>query len=58
MTEEELQSSLHELEEERFTLRFQRKTQELASPIRLRLVRRDIARVKTVLRDQERRKEE
>jgi len=58
MTKEEILSNLHELEEERFTLRIQRRSQELANPIRLRLIRREIARVKTFLRERELSKKE
>jgi large subunit ribosomal protein L29 len=37
-------------EEELFNLRFQAKLGQLANPLQLRLVRRDIARAKTVIR--------
>jgi large subunit ribosomal protein L29 len=56
MTDEELQSALHELQEEGFSLRFQRKTQEIANPLRVRIIRREIARIKTVIGDRERTK--
>ena len=48
---EELQTRLQELEEESFNLRFQHTLGQLSSPIRLRGVRRDIARVRTLLRE-------
>jgi large subunit ribosomal protein L29 len=48
-TPEELQTRLEELEEESFNLRFQHTLGQLSSPIRLRDIRRDIARVRTVL---------
>jgi large subunit ribosomal protein L29 len=48
-TPEDLQVRLEELEEESFNLRFQHTLGQLSSPIRLRDVRRDIARVQTLL---------
>jgi large subunit ribosomal protein L29 len=42
---------LGELKKEQFNLRFQRATGQLESTSRVREVRRDIARVKTVLRE-------
>lgn len=48
---EELESHLQGLEEESFNLRFQHTLGQLSSPIRLRDVRREIARVRTVLRE-------
>ena len=44
-----------ELEEERFRLTFRAATETLEDPLRLRVIRRDIARLKTVLRERERR---
>ena len=43
-----------ELQEERFRLRFRGATETLDDPLRLRWLRRDIARLKTVLRERER----
>lgn len=48
-TSDELQSHLVALKKEAFNLRFQGATGELENPARMRLVRREIARVKTVL---------
>ena len=48
-TADELDSLLVELQKERFNLRFQRATGQLEKLGRIREVRRDIARVKTVL---------
>jgi large subunit ribosomal protein L29 len=42
-----------ELQEEQFRLRFRSATETLESPLRLREVRRDIARVLTILREKE-----
>ncbi len=51
---EEVKHQLEDLQEEAFNLRFQHASAQLASPIRLRAVRRDIARVHTVLQEHER----
>jgi len=53
MSLEEVKSTLEDLEEEAFNLRFQHVSGQLISPIRLRQVRRDVARVRTVLREHE-----
>lgn len=50
LTDEELSRRLEELEEEAFNLRFQRAAGEGGKAIRLRAIRRDIARIKTVQR--------
>ena len=49
MSAEDIKNRLEELEEESFNFRFQHVSGQLASPIRLRKVRRDIARVRTIL---------
>ena len=46
---EELKSQLIQLKREQFNLRFQRATGQLENTARVREVRREIARVKTVL---------
>ena len=51
---EELKKRLADEEESLANLRFQLATSQLESPIKVRLVRRDIARIKTVLRARER----
>jgi large subunit ribosomal protein L29 len=43
---------IKELEEEQFRLKFRSATEPLEDPLRLRVIRRDIARLKTVLREQ------
>jgi large subunit ribosomal protein L29 len=48
-TERQLMDDLAELEKERFNLRFQAASGQLENTARVRLVRRDIARVKSVL---------
>ena len=50
---EDLTSRLEELEEESFNLRFQHTLGQLSNPIRLRDVRRDIARVRTLMNENE-----
>jgi large subunit ribosomal protein L29 len=50
---EEIQSRIDELERERFNLRFRAASQPLEDPLRLRWVRKDIARLKTILRERE-----
>lgn len=50
---EELKDKEKGLVEERFKLRFRHATAQLDSPSALRKVRRDLARVKTVLRQRE-----
>lgn len=49
LTLEELNQRLHDTKEELFNLRFQRITRQLENSIRIRQVRRDIARIKTVI---------
>jgi len=48
MTPDQLDDELIKLKKEQFNLRFQRATGQLANTSRVREVRRDIARVKTV----------
>jgi large subunit ribosomal protein L29 len=49
----ELDDKLKQLEEELFNLKFQSKTAKLDKPHKIKLVRRDIARVKTFLKQLE-----
>ena len=51
--ETEINARLQELQEERFRLKFRTATQELENPTLLKSIRRDIARLKTVLRERE-----
>ncbi len=53
MTPDEMRSRIEQLEEERFRLRFRAATVQLENPMLLRTLRRDIARIKTVLRERE-----
>jgi large subunit ribosomal protein L29 len=50
MTGDQLQDELLKLKKEQFNLRFQRATGQLENVARVREVRRDIARVKTMQR--------
>ena len=50
----ELETELLALKKEQFNLRFQRVTGQLENSARVRSVRRDIARIKTVLNQRER----
>ena len=52
MGADDIQGRIKELEEERFRLEFRSATEPLEDPLRLRVLRRDIARLKTVLREQ------
>jgi large subunit ribosomal protein L29 len=53
MNADDVKNRLEELEEEAFNLRFQHVSGQLTSPIRLRQVRRDIARVRTLMRERD-----
>ena len=53
MTNDELTSKLESLKEELFNLRFRHATGQLENPNVLSTVKKDIARVKTVIRERE-----
>lgn len=53
MTNVELDQRLTELKGELFNLRFQLATGQLENPLRIRNVRKDIARIKTIIRENE-----
>ena len=53
LTKEELLQRKSEMEEELFNLRLQKASKELDNPLRLRLLKRDIARINTILREDE-----
>jgi len=50
---EDMKARIAELEEERFRLNFRSATEPLEDPLRLRWIRKDIARLKTILRERE-----
>lgn len=51
LPEADIHARLAELEEERFRLGFRSATEPLQDPLRLRAIRKDIARLKTILRE-------
>ncbi len=53
LTSEELGKKLTDLKDELFKLRFQLATGQLENPMRIREVRRGIARVQTIIRERE-----
>lgn len=53
LTEYELNEKHNELKAELFNLRFQLAINQLENPMRLKAVKKDIARVKTVMRERE-----
>ena len=53
MSADELQAKLRELKDELFKLRFQQAINQLDNPMRISAVKKDIARVLTVLRENE-----
>ena len=53
LNEEDLTTKLRQAKEELFNLRFQSATGQLANNHRLRIVRHEIARIYTVLRERE-----
>ena len=53
MTEVELNTELDKMKKELFNLRFQHVTGQLENPVKMRELKRQIARVKTIIRDKE-----
>ena len=53
MSVADLEAKLVELKKDLFMLRMQHATNHLDNPVRISVVRRDIARVKTVLREKQ-----
>jgi large subunit ribosomal protein L29 len=51
MSVEDLEAKLGELTEERFRLRFRSATESIENPMRFRTIRRDIARIQTILKE-------
>jgi large subunit ribosomal protein L29 len=54
MTQEELLQKKHELKEDLFNLRLRKSMKELDNPLRLRTLKRDIARIETILTEDKR----
>ncbi len=53
LTEVELNTELSKMKKELFNLRFQHATGQLENPVQMRELRKDIARVKTIIREKE-----
>ena len=51
LTDADIAQKIAELEEERFRLRVRSATETIENPMRFRAIRRDIARIQTVLRE-------
>ncbi|MFC2088453.1 50S ribosomal protein L29 [Calditrichota bacterium] len=51
LSEEELPNKLQELQEEMDNLQLQKNTHQLTNPMRIRQVRRNIARIKTLMKE-------
>ena len=44
---------IRDLEEEQFRLKFRKGSEQLEDPLRLRMIRKDIARLRTILREKQ-----
>ena len=53
MTPAELESKMGDLKKDLFTLRMQHATNQLDNPLKINAVKKDIARIKTILREKE-----
>ena len=53
MSDKELNAELIKLKKDLFNLRFQHVTGQLENPVNLREIKKDIARVKTIIREKE-----
>ena len=53
LADADIEQQIEELQEELFRLRFRSATQMLENPMLVRTLRRDIARMKTILRERE-----
>lgn len=53
MTEVELNAELSKMKKELFNLRFQHATGQLENPVKMRELKKDIARVKTIIKEKE-----
>ena len=49
----DIEARIRDLEEERFRLKFRNATEPLEDPLRLRVIRKDIARLRTILRERQ-----
>jgi len=53
LSDNDLEKELNKMKNELFNLRFQHVTGQLENPVRMKDVKRDIARIKTVIRENE-----
>ena len=53
MTEVELTAELQNMKKELFNLRFQHVTGQLENPVKMREVKKQIARIKTIIKEKE-----
>ena len=53
LSDAEVTQRISELEEERFRLKFRSATETIDQPLRFRTIRKDIARLKTILRERQ-----
>ncbi len=53
MSVSELETKLTDLKKDLFTLRMQHATNQLDNPVQISLVKKDIARVKTIIREKQ-----
>ncbi len=53
MSVEDLQAKLAELKKDLFFLRMQHATNQLDNPVKIAVVKKDIARIKTIIREKE-----
>ena len=53
MSASELEAKLTDLKKDLFTLRMQHATNQLDNPVKIALVKKDIARVKTIIREKQ-----
>jgi len=54
LTVDDLEARAHELEDQLFRMRVQQSLGQLDAPVKLRFVRRDLARIKTVITEKQR----
>ncbi|MFA5015831.1 MAG: 50S ribosomal protein L29 [Actinomycetota bacterium] len=53
LTKEELETKLADIKKSLFNLKFQKATGQLNSPVKIRNLRKDIARIKTLIKEKE-----
>jgi large subunit ribosomal protein L29 len=51
LSQDDIQTRIRDLEEEQFRLKFRSASEPLEDPLRLRVIRKDIARLRTVLKE-------